>query len=134
MTLQVQIVSPERVLWEGDAEFVTTRVVEGGDISFLTGHVPFLGALDIGTLLVRPAEGRDVAFAVHGGFIEVSNDHVSVLSDVAELPETIDVARAQLALERAQAAEKDAPGDPEIAAARRRAQLRLSMAEDNTTT
>ena len=83
MTLQVQVVSPERVLWSGEAEMVTTRVVEGGDISFLTGHVPYLGALDIGVLTIRPEQGDDVAFAVHGGFVEVSNDNVSIISDVA---------------------------------------------------
>lgn len=130
MTLQVQIVSPERVLWSGEAEMVTARVIEGGDITFLTGHVPYLGALDIGRLVVRPDEGADVAFAVHGGFVEVSHDTVSVLSDVAELPETIEVVRAELALEKAQAAEKEEPGDPEAVSARRRAQLRLDMASE----
>jgi F-type H+-transporting ATPase subunit epsilon len=132
MTLQVQIVSPERVLWSGDAEMVTTRVVEGGDITFLTGHVPYLGSLSIGLLTVRPAEGADVVFAVHGGFVEVSENTVSVLSDVAELPDAIDVARARLALERAQQAEKDDPGDTEAADARRRAELRLHVAEGDT--
>ncbi|MCB1038197.1 MAG: hypothetical protein KDA94_01495, partial [Acidimicrobiales bacterium] len=38
MTMQVQVVSPERILWSGDAELVTCRTVEGGDITFLTGH------------------------------------------------------------------------------------------------
>jgi F-type H+-transporting ATPase subunit epsilon len=128
MTLHVQIVSPERVLWSGEAEWVTTRVVEGGDITFLTGHVAYLGALDIGRLQVHAADGTDVAFAVHGGFVEVSNNQVSVLSDVAELPDSIDGARAQLALERAQAAEKDNPGDADAVSARRRAELRLAIA------
>ncbi|MBX3312885.1 MAG: F0F1 ATP synthase subunit epsilon [Actinobacteria bacterium] len=132
MTLQVQIVSPERVLWAGEAEMVTTRVVEGGDITFLTGHVPYLGSLNVGLLTVRPAEGDDVTFAVHGGFVEVSDDTVSVLSDVAELPETIDVARAQLALERAEKAEKDDPSDTEATEARRRAELRLAVAQGDT--
>lgn len=128
MTLQVQVVSPERVLWSGEAAMVTTRVVEGGDITFLTGHVPYLGALEIGKLTVRPADGDDLEFAVHGGFVEVSHDFVSVLSDVAEAPEAIDVGRARGALDRAVAATKEAPGDVDAAAARRRAELRLAVA------
>jgi F-type H+-transporting ATPase subunit epsilon len=132
-TLQVQIVSPERVLWSGEAVQVVTRVVEGGDIAFLAGHVPYLGALDVGRLIVRPVDGDDVTFAVHGGFVEVSHGTVSVLSDVAELPESIDVGRAEDALARATAAEREAPGDREVAAARKRAQLRLDVARGEST-
>ena len=129
MTLQVQVVSPERVLWTGEAEMVTTRVVEGGDISFLTGHVPYLGALEIGRLIVRPADGDDLFFAVHGGFVEVSHDFVSVLSDVAEAPEGIDLPRARGALGRAIAAAEGDPGDRDAAAARRRAEVRIEVAD-----
>ena len=128
MTLQVQVVSPERVLWSGEAEMVTTRVLEGGDISFLTGHVPYLGALDIGLMIVRPESGDDIAFAVHGGFVEVSNDTVSVISDVAETKDAIDVERARRALERAVALEKAEAGVLDATLARKRAELRLSLA------
>ena len=85
MTMQVQVVSPERILWSGDAELVTARTVEGGDITFLTGHAPFVGALETGKVTVRPDGGDDVFFAVHGGFVEVSADNVSLLTDVAEV-------------------------------------------------
>ena len=129
MTLQVQVVSPERVLWTGDAEMVTTRVVEGGDITFMSGHVPYLGALEIGRLVVRPAEGDDLYFAVHGGFVEVSHDFVSVLSDVAEAPEGIDVPRARGALGRAIEAAEGDPGDRDAAAARKRAELRIQVSD-----
>ena len=102
MTMQVQVVSPERILWSGDAEMVTARTVEGGDISFLTGHAPFVGALEIGRVTVRPTEGADVFFAVHGGFVEVSHNQVNILSDVAELADQIDRERAIAAKERAE--------------------------------
>ncbi len=127
MTLQVQIVSPERVLWSGEAAMVTTRVVEGGDITFMTGHVPYLGALEIGRLTVRPDDDDDLTFAVHGGFVEVSDDYVSVLSDVAEASEGIDATRAEAALRAADEALKAEPGDPQATAARRRAELRLEL-------
>ncbi|MBV8984761.1 MAG: F0F1 ATP synthase subunit epsilon, partial [Acidimicrobiia bacterium] len=43
--LQVELVSPERVLYSGQASFVRVRTVGGGEIAFLTGHAPFIGAL-----------------------------------------------------------------------------------------
>lgn len=128
MSLQVQVVSPEQVLWTGEAEMVTTRVVEGGDITFLPGHVPYLGALDIARLVIRPAGGDDILFAVHSGFVEVSDNRVSVLSDVAETPDEIDVARAEAARERAEAQRAERPGDPEVARALKRATVRLAVA------
>ena len=91
MPLEVQVVSPERVLFEGEADMVVCRPADG-DIAFLPGHVPFLGALgDRPGAHPAARRRRGQAVAVHGGFVEVSNDHVVVLSDVAELPEQIDV-------------------------------------------
>ena len=73
-----------------------------GDIAFLPGHAPFLGALGIAHGARSCCRTRaSSAAAVHGGFVEVSNDHVIVLTDVAELPEQIDVVRAQTAKARA---------------------------------
>ncbi|QXC63160.1 ATP synthase F1 subunit epsilon [Aquihabitans sp. G128] len=128
MTLKVQVVSPERILWSGEAEMVTARTVEGGDISFLTGHAPFVGALEIGKVIVRPEEGADVTFAVHGGFVEVSNDEVSLLTDVAESAELIDAERAAKARDAAKAATAADSTDAEAQAALRRAELRLDVA------
>lgn len=134
MTLQVQIVSPERVLWSGDAAQVTTRVAEGGDITFLSGHIPYLGALEIGKVTVRPADSDDLEFAVHGGFVEVSADLVSVLSDVAEQSDDIDEVRARAALAAAESALKDDPANVEAHAARRRAQVRLDVSGSEVAT
>ena len=127
MSLQVQVVSPERVLWTGEAQMVTARTIDGGDIAFLTGHVHFVGALDVGTTLIRPASGDDVFVAIHGGFVEVSDNNVSILSDVAELAGDIDVERATAASERARASLLDGH-DVEIEAALRRANVRLEAA------
>jgi F-type H+-transporting ATPase subunit epsilon len=127
MTLHVEVVSPERILWTGEAEMVSARTLGGGDIAFLTGHAPFVGALDTGKVTIRPAEGSDELVAVHGGFVEVSNDRVTILSDVAELASQIDVERARQALERAESALRGET-DAEAEAALRRAQVRLSVA------
>ncbi|MBX3286670.1 MAG: ATP synthase F1 subunit epsilon [Acidimicrobiales bacterium] len=128
MTLQVQVVSPERILWSGDAEMVTARTVEGGDITFLTGHAPFVGALETGKVTIRPDAGADVFFAVHGGFVEVSGDQVSLLTDVAEPADDIDVERATEARRAAKEALLQHPDDSEAVAALRRAELRLELA------
>ena len=127
MTLQVQVVSPERILWSGDADMVIARTLGGGDIAFLTGHAPFVGALDVGKVVVRPPEGADELVAVHGGFVEVSNDRLTILSDVAELASQIDVERARRAQEQAEAALRT-EHDAEVEAALRRANVRLSVA------
>jgi F-type H+-transporting ATPase subunit epsilon len=127
MTLHVEVVSPERILWTGDAQLVLARTVGGGDIAFLTGHAPFVGALDIHEVMVRAEDGSDEVIAVHGGFIEVSNDRVTVLSDVAEVSSQIDPERARAAQERAEAVLR-AGDDPEAEDALRRAQVRLRAA------
>jgi F-type H+-transporting ATPase subunit epsilon len=101
VTLQVELVSPERILYSGEADIVIARTIGGGEIAFLTGHAPFVGALDIATLTIRSAEGQELV-AVHGGFIEVSNDVVTILSDLAELGSQIDVERARVASEQAE--------------------------------
>lgn len=128
MTLKVQLVSPERILWTGDAEMVTARAVEGGDISFLTGHAPFVGALEIGRVTVRPNDSADLHFAVHGGFVEVSNDEISLLSDVAEASEWVDVERANASRNTAKEALAKNPDDGDAVAALRRAEVRLDVA------
>jgi F-type H+-transporting ATPase subunit epsilon len=124
VTLQVELVSPERILYSGQADIVIARTVGGGEIAFLTGHAPFVGALDIATVTIRSAEGDELV-AVHGGFVEVSNDTVTILSEVAELSSQIDVERARLAQEKA---EERARGghDTEAEAAARRAHVRLA--------
>ena len=125
MALQVELVSPERILYSGEAEMVVARTAEG-DIAFLTGHSPFIGALGIGTVKVVGGEAGEERAAVHGGFVEVSHDRVSILSDVAELAGDIDAARARRALEEAERAARE--DDAEAEAALRRARLRVELA------
>ena len=131
MTLQVELVSPERILWTGEADMVSARTIGGGDIAFLTGHAPFVGALDIGQVTVRPPSGPDELVAVHGGFVEVSGDRVTILSDVAEVASQIDVERARRAQERAEQALRG-EHDAEAEAALRRAHVRLQVAGATT--
>jgi len=133
MTLEVQVVSPERILWSGEAERVITRVEEGGDIAFLTGHTTYLGQLGSGVTEIATVDGEVVRVAVHGGFVEVSDDRVSLLSDQAELATSIDVARARAAKERAESALRGGEDD-EADEAVRRAEVRLRAAGEDAST
>jgi F-type H+-transporting ATPase subunit epsilon len=128
MSLEVQVVSPERILYSGNATMVVCRTIGGGDIAFLTGHAAFIGALDTHEVKVVADSGPEQLIAVHGGFVEVSNNRVTVLSDVAELPEQIDRARAERARERAEAALRANAEDPEAKAALARAEVRIRVA------
>jgi F-type H+-transporting ATPase subunit epsilon len=124
MPLAVELVSPERTLFSGEANWVRARTVGGGDIAFLPGHAPFVGALATWTVEISLADGSHELAAVHGGFVEVSNDHVKILSDLAELASSIDADRARRAQEKAQAAvAKGEDVDAEAALARANARL-----------
>ena len=93
--MEVQLVSPEQVLYVGEADMVIARTLGGGEIAFLKGHAPFLGALDDSSVRLKLEDGGQERFAVHGGFVEVTHDRVIILSDVAELAADIDVDRAR---------------------------------------
>ncbi len=128
MPLTVQLVSPERILWEGEAQIVVARTIGGGDIAFEPGHAPFLGALQTWPVFVRDETGAETRIASHGGFVQVDNDRVIILSDVAELAGDIDVDRAKAALSTAESALSANAEDAEAAAARQRAKVRLEVA------
>ena len=100
--MTVEVVSPERVLYSGQATMVITRTLGGGEIAFQPGHAAFLGALTECHTRVFLVGGDVEDIAVHGGFVEVSNNKVSILSDAAELGSQVDVERARSAKERAE--------------------------------
>jgi F-type H+-transporting ATPase subunit epsilon len=126
MPLQVEIVSPEAVLYSGEAEMVVCRTSDG-EIAFLAGHEPFAGALGIAKVRAKLADGSEEVAAVHGGFVEVRDDRVVILSDVAELPQQIDLDRARAAKARVDqtVGAGDATGEQNAALAR--ADLRLEV-------
>ena len=129
MPLQVELVSPERTLLSVEAKMVRARTVGGGDFAILSGHTPFIGALETWTVEVTGVDNSSIIAAVHGGFIEVSNDHVKILSDLAELADQIDVPRAQRSADALQA-KAQADEDAEAQAALQRAHARLRATGD----
>lgn len=126
-SFRVEVVSPERVLFSGEATQVITRTLEGGEVAFLPGHAAFLGALTENHTRIYLADGRIQNLAVHLGFVEVGSDHVTILSDAAELEQDIDVARAQAACARAEEQMRK-EHTAEVEADLRRAHARIAAA------
>jgi len=124
-TMQVEVVSPERMLFSGEATQVITRTLGGGEIAFLPGHAPFLAALVESHSRVTLADGTVLDLAVHGGFVQVSGTTVSIISDQAELADQIDRSRALAAKDRAEVAMRN-EHDLEARAALARAHARLN--------
>jgi F-type H+-transporting ATPase subunit epsilon len=125
--LNVDLVSAERRVWSGEANFVVARTLDG-ELGILPGHISLLGVLAEGfTVRITGGEAGDgIEAAAHGGFLSVSADNVTILTEIAELSTEIDVERARAALARATAADgggDDADGSSESAAARARARL-----------
>lgn len=120
--MQVDLVAVERQIWSGRAQMVVARTVEG-DIGIMPGHAALLGLLREGfaVRIVEP-NGNVLGVAVHGGFLSVTKDGVSILAESAELREEIDVTRARAAYDRAKA---EGTNSAEAEAELRRARARL---------
>ncbi|MEY4175086.1 MAG: putative synthase subunit epsilon [Actinomycetota bacterium] len=124
-SMTVELVSPEKVLFSGEATQVITRTLGGGEIAFLPGHAPFLAALTENHTRITLVDGSVLDVAVHGGFVQVSGNTVSILSDVAELAESIDRTRAMAAKDRAEETLRK-EHDAEAVASLSRAHARLA--------
>lgn len=128
-TMEFEVATPERRLVQEQVEEVQIPA-KNGYLGILPGHAPLLSELATGTMYYT-AGGRRWYLAVHGGFLEVLPDRVTVLATAAEKAEEIDIERARRALERAQReAVNPALGvDPAVALdAARRAEARLEAA------
>jgi F-type H+-transporting ATPase subunit epsilon len=151
----VELITPERVLFSGEAEAVVLRA-DGADTTFLANHMDYIAAVDICVLRLEgvqataassgatgpasagiPAGGAatpgeptplgEVRAAVHGGFVKVADNKVTIVAGVAELAEEIDVERAQRALEAAEG-QLSAGDVAEAEAAAARARVRIAAA------
>lgn len=139
-TFPAAIVTPERTVAEEEVQAVILRTVEG-DATFMPGHMRLIGALVPGKVRFQREDGSERQVAVHGGFVQVDPQHVTILAPMAELAEEIDGPRAERALEVAQArisemrtssrgAEEEGPSGRELSEAEeaaQRARLRLEV-------
>ena len=100
-TLNLQIITPERIVFDKQVEQVTATAIDG-ELTILPEHEPLVTALGIDIVRFK-SEGNESAAAVIGGLLQVSDNRVTVLSDAAELDTEIDEARANQAKQRAEA-------------------------------
>ncbi|HKZ43601.1 MAG TPA: ATP synthase F1 subunit epsilon [Anaerolineales bacterium] len=128
MSIRCEIVSQDRMVFEGDADMVTLPGTDG-EMGILPHHSPLLTTLRFGFIKVRTKDKEEI-FTVAGGVAEVQPDLVTILADAAENVEEIDTARAEEARKRAE--EYLAQGTPmdtdsylRMEAALRRSNLRL---------
>ena len=101
--MRVELVAVEREIWSGMASSVIARTVEG-DIGVLPGHAPLLAQLKEGfSARIIQANGTELGIALHGGFLSVTKEKVSILAEDAQLADEIDVNAARAALQGAEA-------------------------------
>ena len=97
---KVQIITPDRIFYEGEAEFLEFSTA-AGDIGVYAKHIPLTTVLAPGAVVVHKGEEKTIA-AVHSGFAEILGDKVTLLAEIAEWPDEIDVSRAEAAKTRAE--------------------------------
>lgn len=116
--MRVQLVAVERRLWSGEASLVIAQTTEG-EIGIMPGHEPLLGQLvEGGTVAITTTDGERIVAAVHGGFLSVTAETVSVLAESADMADEINLDEARAAL--------DSAGDDADAAALARGRVRAA--------
>lgn len=97
--LYLKVVTPDKLFFEGEIDMFVARTIEG-DVGILLNHSPLVTILDIGRLVIKNGDERKVA-ACAGGYIDVRNNNITVVSDACEWEDEIDINRAERAKERA---------------------------------
>ena len=96
----IRIITPDRVFYEGKAEMVEFNTVEG-EVGIYKNHIPMTMIIKPGILCITDGEEEKIA-ALHAGFVEVLPDKITILAEIIEWPDEIDVERAEAAKERAE--------------------------------
>ncbi len=112
-TLELQIVTPEATVYSEPVDMVTLPGVEG-QMGIFPQHVPLLTQIVPGEIIVRK-DGREYFLAVGEGFVEITADHVAILTDMAIAAEHIDEAKVEEARRRAEARLREKLSDEEVA-------------------
>ncbi|SJZ47972.1 ATP synthase F1 subcomplex epsilon subunit [Selenihalanaerobacter shriftii] len=129
-TIQLDIVTPERVVYSEEVEMVVVPAMDG-DLGILPKHAPLISGLNVGKIRFKN-QGNETVVVTSGGFLEVKPDQVNVLADTAEFPDEIDIERAREAKQRAEKRlEQNSPDVNEIRAenALKRAINRMKVAK-----
>lgn len=97
---RLQIVTPNRQFYDDEAEMIIFKTTEG-EIGVLKGHIPLTTTLTSGMAIIKNGDDEKNA-VLHGGFAEINEDTVIILTDAAEWPDEIDIERAKAAQQRAE--------------------------------
>ncbi|MFT8319178.1 MAG: F0F1 ATP synthase subunit epsilon [Sporolactobacillus sp.] len=134
-TVHTEIVTPAGKIYEGDIHMVSVRA-KSGEMGILPHHIPLVAPLEIAQVRLKHEDEKIVDYAaVHGGFIQVSRDSITILSEAAEMKNQIDIERANKA--KAEAEEQlstlheSSEGYPEALLKLKRANLRIDTAAIN---
>lgn len=119
----LQIISPDRIFYEGEASFVE-MVTSEGEIGVYKNHIPMTNILVPGIVKIHESNGVKEA-AVHAGFVEILPDKIVIMAEVAEWPDEIDINRAEEARKRAE--RRLSSNGSEINVARAEAALKRSL-------
>jgi len=95
-TFSLEVVSPESIVWAGQAEMLITRTTEG-EIGVLADHEPTMAALATGSTVITAEGGDQITLAIHGGFMQILNNEVTLLTDRAEIADGDRAQAAELA-------------------------------------
>lgn len=120
----LRIITPDRLFYEGDVEMVEFNTTEG-EIGVLPGHIPLTVIVKPGILAITEKDGEREA-ALHAGFAEILPEGITILAEIVEWPEEIDMRRAEEAMSRAK--ERLASKTPETDVARAETALLRAMA------
>jgi F-type H+-transporting ATPase subunit epsilon len=130
-TFELEVATPEKLVIQASCTEVTIPGAEG-ELGILPGHAPLLSSLGSGVLRYKTADGRNEVLAIHGGFVEVQQTLVRVLTDAAENPDAIDRKRAEESLKRAQSRLANVVENVDFARAlnaMKRAEVRVQVAK-----
>lgn len=97
---RVEIITPDRIFYEGEADFLEFSTT-AGDVGIYAKHIPMTTVLAPGAVIIHK-DGEETVAAVHSGFAEILGDQVTLLAEIAEWPDEIDVSRAEAAKARAE--------------------------------
>jgi F-type H+-transporting ATPase subunit epsilon len=135
MKLTLDIITPIKVVFSEEVDEVTLPTVDG-EITILPNHVNLLSKIAAGEMVIRRGTKTDL-LAITGGFLEIANNHVNVLSDYAEHAQDIEIAKVEEAKQRAEKAMKEKQTEQDYAELQdeiRKSVLQLKVARRHKTT
>lgn len=129
---KVEIITPDRVFYTGESDFIEFTTTSG-EVGIYKNHIPMTTVLAPGPVIIHKEDEESVAI-VHAGFAEILGDKITLLAELAEWPDEIDVNRAEAARDRAEERLKTKADDIDVKRAEfalRKALLRIDAANKN---